>query len=113
MFVALITILYKLIMRFPALVLLIYSVYMFEGTLIEKEAKEIQEIETVELLTNSHVNHDFANDLVDLKTINKVTFCQWNSPKIEFQFIKTSYLKLYILYSKLLIDQCELGFRIS
>ena len=98
-------ILYRLIMKFPFIVVLLYSVSFFSPFVSENE---IEIVEKVEITEENTINLDdfFIKEFVENYPVYIKNYdLQDFKPGVYPRFIKTTYLKLYILHSSLMIDK--------
>lgn len=112
MIIPLSILLYRLFVRFPVLLLLVYCLQFFSKATVNeiKTEDKTEEVEysKVELLTNNNFNNHQEPKPKKSVSLNWVhSFDRYEI--ISSGFVKSAYYKLYILYCSLSIEKRVLG----
>lgn len=99
---------YHIFKKFPILILFVYVVQIgIEDAAVKNKFEEKEEIEVSEYLTELEAIITKAQNIVDFQVESDIQFVLYVSKLFPQKFILTSYHKLYILYSQLIIGMLK------
>lgn len=111
MFLPVAILIYKLLKRFPFVIVFIYC-FHFCGDLLAEEEKEITEKVESEHFTTQEDDTEEKEDEVTSNTFIKISDNVLEpQDKTKRLFVLTTHHKLYILYASFLVDHYEAPFR--